>query len=57
MTDPFANYDAWLERPYVEAAERADRIEAAIEELGLTDEEADDYDFDTYFAEQAERRY
>jgi hypothetical protein len=49
--DAFAGYDAWLERPYVEAAIRGDAIEKAIEDLGLTEEEAEDYDFDSYFAE------
>ena len=45
------NYDAWLEQPYVDAAKYADAIERAAEELGLTDEEADEYDWDAYFSE------
>ena len=44
-------YDAWLERPYVDAAIYAERIERAAEELGLTDEEADAYDWDSYFSD------
>jgi len=44
-------YDAWLEAPYQEAAAYAEAIERAAEELGLTDEEASEYDWDAYFSE------
>ena len=46
-----SSYDAWLEAPYQEAYARDEAIEQAIETLGLTDEEAETYDFDQYFAD------
>ena len=46
-----SSYDSWLEAPYQEAAAYGEAIERAAEELGLTDEEAESYDWDTYFAE------
>jgi hypothetical protein len=45
-------YDSWLEAPYVDAARYADECERVAELLGLTDEEAEEFDFDAYFAEQ-----
>lgn len=54
-------YDAWLERPYTDAAQYEDDIEQAIIDLGLTEEQAETYDFDAYFeelyAEQDEAMY
>ena len=41
-------YDAWLEAPYVDAARREAYEEEIIEKLGLTEEEAADFDFDQY---------
>lgn len=45
-------YDAWLEQPYTDAARRAAAAEAAVEELGLSDEEADTFDYDAYLADR-----
>jgi hypothetical protein len=46
------SYDDWLERPYQEAYARAEAHEAVAEELGLTEEEIETFDFDSYIAER-----
>jgi len=52
MADTFAGYDAWLERPYQDAAKYDEDCERVAESLGLTEEEAAEFDYDTYFADQ-----
>ncbi len=39
-----SNYDAWLERPYVEAAEQAERFEAWCESEDIDSDQDDAWD-------------
>ena len=48
MMQGLPGYDAWLEAPYVNAARQEAYEESVIEELGLTDEEAAEFDFAAY---------
>lgn len=40
--DPFANYDAWLERPYQDMMDESDRFVDWAEEYGYDLEDQDD---------------
>jgi hypothetical protein len=51
MSYSLPGYDAWLEAPYVEAAKWDEAVERAIEDLELSEEEAETFDFGRYFEE------
>lgn len=48
MRDPFAGYDAWLERPYQDMMEESDRFYAWCEEAGV---DPDDPEADRLYAD------
>ena len=49
-----SGYDAWLERPYQEAYAEEEAYQRVIDELELTPEVVAIYDFEAYFAMEAE---
>jgi len=54
MTDPFRNYDAWLERPYQQQMEEADRFFDFCEDHDL---DPDDPDSMTIYSDYLESQY